>query len=77
MANETRSVTEVVPYVGMLIVAFIIAGYVSFALYNGVVNQVYPWPYTHFGGGQMTLFTGWMGAWVLAGLVIGVYYGRK
>ena len=77
MANETRSITEVVPYVGIVTLAFLIAGFLSFALYNVVVNEVYPWGYDHFGGGGMTLFAGWMGAWVVVGAIVGVYYGRQ
>ncbi|MCX2818039.1 hypothetical protein EGH25_01545 [Haladaptatus sp. F3-133] len=76
MANETRSVKEVVPYVGIVALAFFIAGFLTFSLYNGVVNEVYPWPYTHFEN-NMTFFGAWMGAWVVAGVATGVYYGRK
>jgi len=76
MANETRSVSEVVPYVGVVTLGFLIAGYLSFALFNGVTTEVYPWPYTHFEN-NVTFFGGWMGAWILAGVVVGAYYGRK
>ncbi|MFP4174646.1 MAG: hypothetical protein ACLFSW_02565 [Halobacteriales archaeon] len=77
MANETRSITEVVPYVGIVALGFLIAGYLSFALFNGLTQEVYPWGYDHFTNPGSTFAAGWVIAWGVAGTIVGVYYGRK
>lgn len=76
MANETRGIAEVIPYIGVVILAFLIAGYVSFAFFNGVTTEVYPWPYDHFEN-RRAFVGAWLGAWVVAGAVVGTYFGRK
>jgi uncharacterized membrane protein len=77
MANETRGLKEVVPYVGIVTLAFLIAGYLSFALFNGVTQEVYPWGYDHFTDPGTTFAAGWVMAWVVAGAIVGTYFGRK
>jgi len=71
--TETRGVKEIVPFALIVALGFFIAGFVTFAFYNGVVDVVYPASYEHGWG-----FVGvWVAAWTVAGLLIGLYMGRK
>ncbi|MDZ7687410.1 MAG: hypothetical protein U5J64_01585 [Halobacteriales archaeon] len=71
--TKTRGVKEVVPYAFMVTVGFFIAGFVTYALYNGVVNMVFPPAYSN----NWTFIGGWLAAWVVVGLLISLYMGRK
>jgi hypothetical protein len=71
--NETRGFKETVPYAFIVAIGFFIAGFVTYAFYNGVVNMVFPPAYSN----NWTLIGGWVAAWTVAGLLIGLYMGRK
>jgi len=66
-----------VGYAGVLAVAFFMAGFVTYALFNGLTNPmvgVVRWSYE---GGRLTILAGWLGAFTVTGAAIGFYIGRK
>lgn len=71
--TETRSFKETVPFAFMVALGFFIAGFVTYAFYNGVMNIVFPPAYTN----NWTFILGWVGVWAVVGLAIGLYMGRK
>lgn len=71
--TEKRSLKEVIPFAGMLALAFFIGGFVTFSLFNGVTGLAFPFAYEH----NWTLLVGWVAAFTVVGLLLGLYYGRK
>ena len=71
--TKTRGIKEIVPFAGIVALGFFIAGFVTFAFYNGVVNIVFPAAYDH----NWAFLGVWVAVWAVAGLLIGLYMGRK
>jgi len=71
--TKTRGIKEIVPYAMIVALGFFIAGFVTFAFYNGVVNIIYPPAYDHRWG----FLLGWVAVWAVVGLGVGIYMGRK
>lgn len=73
--SQTQSIKKVVPFAMMVALAFFIAGFVTFALFNGLTSAVYP---PHYKGTRnWNLIYAWVGAWAVVGGLFGVYFGRK
>jgi len=66
-----------VGYAGMLAVAFFMAGFVSYALFNGLTDPTVGTARWSYRGGRLTLVAGWLAAFTLSGAVIGFIIGRK
>ena len=71
--TKTRGFKEVIPFAFMVTVGFFIAGFVTYAFYNGVTEAVFPPAYSN----NWTFIAGWLAVWVVVGLLIGFYMGRK
>ena len=71
--TKTRGVKEIVPYALIVSLGFFIAGFVTFAFYNGVMNMIYPPAYDH----NWAFLLGWVAVWAVVGLGVGLYMGRK
>ncbi len=71
--SETRSFKQVVPFAGIVALAFFLAGFVTFSLYQGVSGLAFPYAYEH----NWTLLIGWVAAFTVVGVLFGLYYGRK
>jgi len=66
-----------VGYAGMLAVAFFMAGFVSYALFNGLTDPTVGTARWSYRGGRLTLVAGWIAAFTVAGAGIGYFIGRK
>ena len=71
--TKTRGIKEIVPFAAIVALGFFIAGFVTFAFYNGVTNAVFPPAYDH----NWAFLGVWVAVWAVAGLLIGLYMGRK
>jgi hypothetical protein len=73
--SQTQSIKKAVPFAVMVSLAFFIAGFVTYALFNGLTAEVYP---PHYKGTRnWNLIYAWVGAWAVAGGLFGIYFGRK
>jgi len=71
--NQTKSIKKTVPFAMMVALGFFIAGFVTFALYNGLTSVVDRPAYSN----NWNLIYAWVAAWAVTGLLFGVYFGRK
>ena len=71
--SQTKSIKTTVPFAMMVTVAFFIAGFVTYALFNGLTSVVDVPAYSN----NWNLIYGWVAAWAAVGLLFGIYFGRK